>query len=403
MTTRYDYRVYCKTESIWVEGTTRSAVPPTTCFHNDSHVIEPAATTLTGTVSPQVVTLAEEETATGGNYKCDGVTFTAAAADLVDGVLVPRVTIHDVQFPFPINLLNTYSNIDATHKGNKLDVYFVPDSVIGGTTQIDGVNTDSILQVSGLALPNFILGAHVSVTDGQGTVDMGTIASRDVNHNEVVVTADVPRPFNIGSVVAVSFPTCTGVIDAVSGGDITVDAELAAVAIVGVDVHVASAAAGIVTSVLGNVITISGSVAMGVGDAITLSMATFNTALLEDLLPRNVLEVQDTCIQYGQVGMNIKITDGVHLDNLGRIVSLDKATKRIEVEFPPTRDYSAGSWIMVTRYFIQDMEFGAEGAYPFSSGRNKGSYIEKGKIGRMAYTNKSAVPVRFNMKLEYLH
>lgn len=403
MTTRYDYRVYCKTESIWVEGTTKSHIKPTTCFHNNAHSIEESATTLVGTVSPQVVTLAEEETATNGNYKCDTVAFTAAAADMVDGVLVPHVTKYDVQYPFPTNLLSTYSNLDDSHKGNTLDVYFVPDSVIGGTTQISGVNTDSIFQISGLALPMFLTGARVAIADGQGQVDLGTVVSRNTNTNEVTVTADVSRAFTQGSVVTVQFTPTIGVAESVSASDISVSAELAAAAIIGVDVHINGVPAGIVTAVTGAVLTISGSVVAQGGDTIALSMVPFSTPLVEDLLPRNVIEVQDTCIQYGQVGMNMKITDGVNFDNLGRILSLDKATKRIEVEFPPTRNYPAGSYIMVTRYFIQGMEFGGGGAYPFSAGRNKGSYIEKGKTARFAYTNRTATAVRFTMKLEYLH
>jgi hypothetical protein len=405
MTTRYDYRVYCKTESKWVEGTTRSAAKPDTCFHNDSHIIEASATTLTGTVSPQVVTLAEEETATGGNYKCDGVSFTAAPADLVDGVLVPRVTTHDIKYPFPINLLNTYSNLDGSHKGNSLDVYFVPDSVIGGTTQIDGINTDSIMLVSGISLPNFIVGAQLSVADGQGPVSMGTVMSVDSNTNEIVASADVTRPFNQGSVVTVSYPTAAGVLTANAVGSVlTVNPELAAAAILGVTAKIDGVSVGIVIAINGLELTVAGTPVDAItSDVVTLSMLPFSTPLLEDLLPRNVLEVQDTCIQYGQVGMNIKITDGVNLDNMGRIVSLDKATKRIEVEFPPTRSYPSGSYIMVTRYLIETIEFGSDGAYPFSSGRNKSSYIEKGKIGRISYTNRTAAPTRFTMKLEYLH
>lgn len=405
MTTRYDYKVYCRTESKWVEGTTRSAVKPTTCFNNNSHAIEPTATTLTGTVSPQVVTLAEEETATNGNYKCDGVAFTAAAA--VDGV--PTVTSHDIKYPFAVNLMSASACLDDSHAGNSIDIKFVPDSVIGGTTQIGGMNSDSTILVAAIALPNFLVGLTATASDGQGDVALGTVVSVDANTNQIIMSGDPARAVNKGNTVTLSYTTQTGALTeaALAGANsFAVTAELAAAVVIGVNVVVAGQPVGTVGSVVDQVITVTGSLTadVDVDAAVVLSYTSFTTLLLEDVLPLNTLEVSDTCLQCGQVGMNIKITaDGVNLTDMGRIVSIDKATKRIEVETPPTASFPPGSYILVTRYYIQNHEFGGRGTYNFSTGRNKGSYVEKGKIGRILYTNHSAVPVRFAMKLEYLH
>jgi hypothetical protein len=363
-------------------------------------VIDPLATVQTDAIGPTVVVLAEEETPTGGHYKCDSVAFTAVPATETG----PVVTTFDFRYPFPINLLSTSSTIDATHTGNVLDVYFVPDTVIGGTTQFNGVDTDSTVGVSGTVLPSIPVGCHIRVADNRGEVDLGTVVSRDANHNELVVTGDAPRPFSQGSTVTATYGPHSGTLtlDATDSA-ITVDPELAALAIVGARVVVAGEPAGIVTAVQGDLLTVSGVTTGAAGDPVVLDMPLLTTTLTEDLLPHNVLEVQDSCVQYARIGMSIKITDGVNTDDLGRVVSIDKATRRIEVETAPSRDYPAGSYIMVTRYFIQGMEFGGAGTYNFSGSRNKGSYIEPGKTGRFAYTNRSNQPVRFTMNLEYLY
>lgn len=396
--TRYDYRLYCKTESRWVTGTTSE--PPVCCFNNNSHIIDANTITLVQTIGPQIVILAEEDTKTGGNYKCDGVAFTAAANS---------TTTHDIQFPFPINLLSTSSTLSSAHEGNIVNVYFVPDSIIGGITQIDGVNTDSILPVSSLALPNFIPGLSVTITDAQGSQSLGVVLSRDQNTNTVLVSGDPARAFSQGSELTASFAPQTGVLvgDAAMALPLqfSVTEELAAQLVVGAHASIAGSAVGNITAIAGTIVTVSGEILETAiaGSTVAFGMTPYTTSILDDCLPTNVLEVQDTCIQYGQVGMVLKLTDGVHVDDLGRITAIDKATKRMTVERAPSRSYAPGSYVMVTRYFIQDLEIGGSGSYDFSYGRNKGSYVPPGKIGRFAYTNKTDTDLRFSMKLEYLY
>ena len=405
---RYDYNVYCLTESKWVSGTTRSSVKPTACFNNNSHSIDASVTTLTGTVGPTTVIMAEEDIPTGGNYKCKSVPFTAAAATVVDGVTVPTVTTHDFSFPYPINLLSTSAVMGDEHSGNSIDVYFIPDTIIGANTQVNGVNSDSQILVAPNTLSYCIVGLQVGIRDAQGSESLGVVAAVDANTATVTVSGDPQRAYTRGSTLILSYSEASGALaaDAIPATPtvITVNPELAAAAFVGLVVRVDGVLAGTISEISGTVITVTGTLADTVlaGAAVVLSSPTVEIFTTDDVLPIRVIEVTDSAVLYAQIGMSARITDGTYIDNLGSIIAVDKATRRITVEIPPTRTWAPGCYIQVTRYFIENMEFSGRATYGFSSTRNKGSYVEAGRTGRFAYTNRTTIALRFVMKLEFL-
>lgn len=539
--TRYDYRIYCKTESKWVEGTTKSK--PTACFNNDSHVIESSATTLLNTISPTIVTLKEEEFSTNGNYKCDGVALSCAPN---------TTTYYDIEYPFPINLMSASTTVTDDHIGNTLNVYFVPDSIIGGMTQVNGPNLDKVVMAGLAEIQNIFVGLDVTISDSEKTESLGTIQSIDANTLSFTVADEPTKPYTRGSAVKASYTTRTGtltqtllpfnkikVVDAsdfivglsitisgisvgvvtavdyvnniitvasnisagyISGSvvdcafsninrattadvainnttinvdssglvvginasitdgvntfnlgaltavgetsvtvsnpstytflsgatitfshscsttlsqahvlstKITINSELTAFAFIGLRVTVGGNSIGAVTAINSNTLTLSGTantVALS-GTTVSLSFPDYTLLTTEDCLPSNYIEVSDTAVVYAQVGMAAKITNSsfTQNDELGRIISVDKINKRLRIETPPTRNYAPGSYISVTRFYIQNLEFSGRGTYNFSNARNKGSYVDVGKIGRIAYTNRTNQTLKFSMKLEYLH
>jgi hypothetical protein len=341
MDTRYDYRIYCEDHGQWVEGTTADRNYKL-CPRNETHSVRASTHEITRVISPQVVTLAEEEIATNANYKCDGVAFTAAAGtpvpDEVDEwgepLVTPTITTHDIQYPFAINLLSASTMASTKHDGNTVSVYFVPDTVIGASTQISGADSDSVLHLPAAAMAAFTVGDLVSVRDSKGSEPLGTVTAVDPDAATVTVTSDPTRPFAVGSTVTV------GLLD---------------------------------------------------------------TVLMEDCLPLRCIEVTEDVVKYASVGMSVRLSDGTGHEDLGRIVEVDRARTHIWVERAPTRTFATGSYISVTRYYIQDCELGESGSVGFSTTRNKGSYVDRTRTGRISYTNRKPYPVRFRMMLQYLH
>lgn len=378
--TRYDYRLYCKTESRWVEGTTKDT--PDACFNNNSHVIEPTSITLLKTVSPNFVVLKEEEIVTNGNYKCECVAFDCA----------PGTTTHEISFPYAINLLSTASVLGDEHKGNVLNVFFVPDSVIGVTTLPDGANHDSELIVSSAASVNIISGLNVSVSDYLGSEDLGTVIN--VDNTKITVSADPSRPF-IDAVATFSYNEKNVNISTI-GNTVTVDDATGIFS----GLNISAIEDAVITAVNGNTLTTSIPLT---GSTARIWYTSFSTQTMREVRPLTVLATNETAVQYAQIGFHVKLTDGVNTNLLGRVTQVDKARRHLYVENAPTLSFNPGAYIQVTRYFIENFEFSGAGAYDFSKGRNKGSYIDKGRRGKFQYENKSNTTVRFVMKLEYLH
>ncbi len=399
MDTRYDWRLYCTTESRWVEGTTKESTNPTKCFNNNSHSIEPTSVTLLKTISPTTVILKEEEIVTNGNYKCDCVSFNCP----------PGITTHEISFPFPINLLSTTSTLDEKHAGNVLDVYFVPDSIIGITILEDGANNDSEILVGPNTLSNIFTGLNVSITDYLGSESLGTIQSINTNTSEITVTGDPPRVFDSNnSTIKFSYPTITKTLaQPLLANSFVLELSDIQNIIIGLQVNVDSNPMGRVISInsSNNSIMVNGNLQTDISSNVIVSLEypDYTASFLRQVRPLNVLAVNETVVQYAQVGFKTKITDGIKSNELGRISKIDKANKHIYLEFPPVDNFASGAYIQVTRYFIENFEFGGAGQYSFSKGRNKGSYIEVGRRGLFKYNNKSNVNVRFQMQLEYLH
>lgn len=538
-TTNYDYHylVYCLTDSKWVDVITESSINPTFCSDNNTHVIDQTRTKLKKKVGPTLVQLVEEDTATGGNYKCDGLSFDIPANS---------VASRNIKYPFPINLLSATTTISNAHAGNVLDVYFIPDTIIGATTQLDGSNSDSIMHINSSQLQSFVPGLSISISDNTGSQSMGFIESINVNDSTLTVSGDPARPYAAGSILTATYETVIGTFNEVvlaanqirvsdaskmlvgtslsvagvsvgtvlsvnndivvasaanqnfangsvitssfattavtttsstsgsvlqincstiglqpgyfvsitdgvntdelgiiteisstsllvsiatihsfasgstlivqynsssvliqtyiTGTIVSVDNNTAEKAFVGVFVSIDSQNMGTVTNINGTELTVSGNVSSNIlPSEIRLSYPNVTAGILIDCMPLNIFKVTDSVVQYAQVGMSVKVHDNVGKEDLGRIVAIDSIKKYLTTELEPSRIFNPASMIEVTRYYIQNLEFGAAGTYGFSEGRNKGSYIESGRTGCVQYTNNSNSSVRFTLMLQYLY
>ncbi len=119
----YQYRIYCQTNSkfinVWSDTT------PLTCSENNQHTIDQNATTIISQVNNQEISIKEETTPTGGNYKFDMFKINATKN---------TETTETFHFPYPINLLSATVNINSSNVGDTMNWTVSPNTTIGVTT-----------------------------------------------------------------------------------------------------------------------------------------------------------------------------------------------------------------------------------------------------------------------------
>lgn len=123
MSTVYNYRVYCTTDSKYV--TTWGTDTPTTCPENNTHTIDQNATTIINQVSTNMVSIEEETIPTNGYYKLEMIKITAN---------VGETKIKDITFSYPINILSFFVSTDSSNQGDIISWYVMPKTTVGVLT-----------------------------------------------------------------------------------------------------------------------------------------------------------------------------------------------------------------------------------------------------------------------------
>lgn len=126
MTTYYKYRIRCTTDNIDEYRILKSTEPePTTCPTNTNHTIDPTQTTIVDTIEDSVVTIKEESTPTGGNFR---------ATTLKINALKNQISSNSTIFPHPISALSVEFTTKAEHEGDCIDLVVGENTIIGAIT-----------------------------------------------------------------------------------------------------------------------------------------------------------------------------------------------------------------------------------------------------------------------------
>lgn len=183
--TVYKYRIYCITESQnvyeWAE------TPPTTCPHNTAHTINLNSISIVDQQGPDILSIKEESTPTGGHYRAQTETLVANAGPDVS-------TSMQFSWPFDISVLAIYIMADATTAGDIINVTIGKDTVYG--TLSDNVNTAStIIPVSSSVITNIAKGYYVTLDDSINTDNVGRVTAVNAIDNTINVETATTHAF----------------------------------------------------------------------------------------------------------------------------------------------------------------------------------------------------------------
>lgn len=197
MATINKWKIFCITENTWSYGYLDStATPPTTCFNNTSHTVNPDSISIVETISPNTVTISEndpdEPNDIGDNYITEGYSVDLPAN---------TITTKQISWPIPINVLSTnYSTLD-THIGDIIDI--VSNSINIGTVTANVSIGDTVLTVSSTVVNAAIKGYEILITDGTNTDFLDSVISINKNNNTITIRQSPTHTFSIGSLIKI--------------------------------------------------------------------------------------------------------------------------------------------------------------------------------------------------------
>jgi len=131
------------------------------------------------------------------------------------------------------------------------------------------------------------------------------------------------------------------------------------------------------------------------GDVVNMYVApdTVVGTITSDVVASDtVLNVGTTVVTAVKVGYLISITDGVNVDQLGRVISIDQNALTITVETAATQAFAAATptYVRMSVQMVRDFEIGPAGSYSVGDAKIGGSYLAANTTLRITYWNKHA-------------
>lgn len=224
MTTINHYRIYCNTESAWVEGYGISV--PTVCYNNNGHTVNANSVQELLSVSENTVTVNENSAGTGGHYGTTTMVISASANQVSSG---------SISWPFPVSALSVEFITTSAHEGDCINMSIGKDTITGSITAntvlatawsaqnytagdrvtynskrytcttntvSNEVPTDTAYWTEGYEIPvsqtvidNVAVGYNIKMADGTNSDDMGRVLSVDTVNNKIYVENNAVNTF----------------------------------------------------------------------------------------------------------------------------------------------------------------------------------------------------------------
>jgi len=152
-----------------------------------------------------------------------------------------------------------------------------------------------------------------------------------------------------------------------------------------------------------------------IGDVVNLYVAPNTTigvigaaVAVDDI----TITCSSTVFNYIKVGYEVRITNGVFVDDLGEVTSVNSMTRQITTTHPSTHIYSQFSptYVQMSVHMLHDCELGAVGRMPIGSTKIGASYVPAGLAIHAYYKNNTTTIAdhavkqkRMRTDIEYLY
>lgn len=164
-----NYKIYCTTENIYVSGW--GVVSPTTCYHNNTHTVNPNSVQIIDTISSNTFSVKEDKIEVSRNT----TVYSISILDIAPGE-TKSVTY---TFPIPVSLYSFIITPDATNKGDIYSIIAAENTTLGLIVADLAINDTSLIAPTAFLLYATV-GYHVSITDGTNTQDLGLVLTKDM-------------------------------------------------------------------------------------------------------------------------------------------------------------------------------------------------------------------------------
>lgn len=205
------WRIYCNTDSKWVEGYIQEGTNPSVCFENNTHDINVNSYQILETISETVVDIKEEYTPIGqdptsSRFRSDGFEISIPADTTI---------IKDFSWPYPIVALILRFVTETIHKGDYINCYGKPTTYIGNLSS-DITSNTNILPVR--TTTGFSLGMSIVITDSVNTESLGKITNINSGNSTITVQNNTANGYYKNSYISYYNPVGY-VTSSVSSGD----------------------------------------------------------------------------------------------------------------------------------------------------------------------------------------
>lgn len=194
MSTVYKYKIYCQTESAWIEGWTTTPELIAACPTDANHTITADSVTVLETVSNGIVALT---TTTPGYFQISTISLTIPAGT------PGTVYTQDITYPFETELWKTdyVSSLDSVD--DILNIIIGPDTAVSVLTATGNIG-DTVLNILTATFDAKILvrGCYLKLFNGVSVFqDVGRITAIDAINHTITVENALTSTFNGGSPV----------------------------------------------------------------------------------------------------------------------------------------------------------------------------------------------------------
>jgi hypothetical protein len=182
--TIYKYQLYCNDEAKMVFGF--GTQPPTCCYNDTAHNINPNSISEVEAVSTQIVSLKLEDIPTGGHYGSSCFAFDAAPN---------TTTVFQTSFPMPTTMLTAQMQASADMVGDIMDFNYAQDTIVGAIIAPVSVG-DTTFVVSPTVLQYAKMGFYLNLTDGSNVDYCHRIINIDYNNSTVTCETPTDHSFS---------------------------------------------------------------------------------------------------------------------------------------------------------------------------------------------------------------